>query len=58
MSNKNGSTTVLPKWSVKLALRVAQLTDKPGQYQFTLIVLPDGTRQLIPPAQPEKLDTG
>lgn len=58
-SNGNGThstkPTLLPKWAVKMSLRIAQITDEPGQYSFVVIVNADGSRKLIPPAKPEEL---
>lgn len=45
----------LPLKAHKLALRLLQLAQEPGEYDFTLIVAEDGRWQLKPPPEVEEL---
>lgn len=47
----------LPLKAHKLALRVLQLAQEPGEYPFTLIVDENGRWQLEPPPKVEELGT-
>lgn len=47
----------LPAWVVKLVYRLLQVTDRPGEYTFRLIIHEDGLKELevIQPPKAERL---
>lgn len=44
--SKKTAVSPLPAWAMKLAYRLLQLSHKPGEYRFTLIVTEDGRKRL------------
>jgi len=47
----------IPTWVMKLVYRLMQISDRPGEYTFRLIVHEDGLKELevIQPPKPERL---